>query len=86
MRGSGTDFHVVGLKQSASVLVPVLLERKYDLLKGEHEQWPVKREAAKFFYFSVNCALAAEKRPQWGYFGRPGHGQGRCVPGRSSCF
>ncbi|UUO13070.1 hypothetical protein M6D76_04115 [Alcaligenes faecalis] len=47
------------------MLVPVLLERKYDLLKGEHEQWPVKRESAKFFYFSVNCALAAEKRPQW---------------------
>jgi hypothetical protein len=65
MRGTCNDLHIVGLKQSASVLVTVLLERKYYLLKVEHEKCPVKRESAKFFYFSVNCALAAEKRPQW---------------------
>ncbi|MCY1373198.1 hypothetical protein D9M69_604560 [compost metagenome] len=36
MRGAGTDFHVVGLQQGATLLVPVFLERKDDLLKGEH--------------------------------------------------
>ncbi|MCY1220496.1 hypothetical protein D9M72_325110 [compost metagenome] len=36
VRGAGADFHVVGLQQGATLLVPVFLERKDDLLKGEH--------------------------------------------------
>ncbi|MNI32956.1 hypothetical protein D3C73_868820 [compost metagenome] len=36
VRGTGADFHVVGLQQGATLLVPVFLERKDDLLKGEH--------------------------------------------------
>src|SRR5690606_23757271 len=37
VRCARPHFHVIGLKQRTTLLVPVLLQRKNDLLKSEHE-------------------------------------------------
>lgn len=50
------NLHVVRLQKRTAVMIPVLLEFQDYLLKGEHEQKPVKRKkrkAAKFFNFNV---------------------------------
>jgi hypothetical protein len=36
MEGAGADFHVVGLEQGATLLVPVGLQGQDDLLECEH--------------------------------------------------
>ena len=38
MRSASAHFQVVGLQQSATLAVPVVLERKDYLLKGEHQR------------------------------------------------
>jgi hypothetical protein len=36
VRRARADFHVVGLQQRAALLVPIILQRQDDLLKGKH--------------------------------------------------
>ena len=36
VEGAGADFHVIGLKQGAAVLVPVLVQLEDDLLEAKH--------------------------------------------------
>ena len=48
VRGACTHFHVVGLEQSTTLLVPVVLQGEDDFLKGQHGLWdwlsPTQRE------------------------------------------
>ena len=42
VRRARADFHVVGLQQRAALLVPVILQRQDDLLKGKHVLKPAR--------------------------------------------